>query len=514
MFKKLQNVLLTLTLWLGVSAVAFGQTANGVVVDAQGQPIPGAGVIVKGTTTGTMTAADGTFSIAARSGAVLEISCIGYASQDVNAGTGLRIVLKEDNEFLEESVVTALGIKRERKSLGYAIEDINSQELMRNKSANAINSLSGKIAGVNITQSSGAAGSGAQIILRGGTSGSESRDNQPLFIVDGIIYDNSSTVVGNSGFDGSGNAYTTTSNRVMDINPEDIENMSILKGPAASALYGSRAANGVILITTKKGKEGTVEVTLSSKYTASMVKDLPAVQNTFKRGSMQDTYDTAGNYLGRNEFRESTSYNSWGAAYDGPWYNNLRNFFRTGNIFDNTISVAGGTKTGNFYLSASAYNQDGVVPTTGYDKYAFRFNGEQKWKIFTITANAAYSQAHTDKTLTSGGLWGSSGTGSLAAAYLWSPSDDMTNYLNADGTRLRMFGTQLDPWDERDNPYWIINKDKLYDQTNRFTGGITVRQTSLPGGGFRPVWVWIRTPRLPATPLQPVLPSSRFGRKV
>ena len=485
MFKKLQNVLLTLTLWLGVSAVAFGQTANGVVVDAQGQPIPGAGVIVKGTTTGTMTAADGTFSIAARSGAVLEISCIGYANQDVNAGTGLRIVLKEDNEFLEESVVTALGIKRERKSLGYAIEDINSQELMRNKSANAINSLSGKIAGVNITQSSGAAGSGAQIILRGGTSGSESRDNQPLFIVDGIIYDNSSTVVGNSGFDGSGNAYTTTSNRVMDINPEDIENMSILKGPAASALYGSRAANGVILITTKKGKEGTVEVTLSSKYTASMVKDLPAVQNTFKRGSMQDTYDTAGNYLGRNEFRESTSYNSWGAAYDGPWYNNLRDFFRTGNILDNTISVAGGTKTGNFYLSASAYNQDGVVPTTGYDKYAFRFNGEQKWKIFTITANAAYSQAHTDKTLTSGGLWGSSGTGSLAAAYLWSPSDDMTTYLNADGTRLRMFGTQLDPWDERDNPYWIINKDKLYDQTNRFTGGITVKADITP-------WWWIQ----------------------
>jgi len=485
MFKKLQKVLLALTLWVGVSAVAMGQNANGVVVDAQGQPVPGASVIVKGTTTGTMTDANGQFAIAARSGAVLEVSCIGYATEEVNAGTGLRIVLKEDNEFLEESVVTALGIKRERKSLGYAIEDINSQELMRNKSANAINSLSGKIAGVNITQSSGAAGSGAQIILRGGTSGSESRDNQPLFIVDGIIYDNSSTVVGNSGFDGSGNAYTTTSNRVMDINPEDIENMSILKGPAASALYGSRAANGVILITTKKGKEGSVEVTLSSKYTASMVKDLPAVQNSFKRGSMQDTYDQTGQYLGRYEFAESTSYNSWGAAYNGPWYNNLQDFFRTGNILDNTVSVAGGTKTGNFYLSASAYNQDGVVPTTGYDKYAFRFNGEQKWKIFTITANAAYSQAHTDKTLTSGGLWGSNGTGSLAAAYLWSPSDNMKEYLNDDGTRLRMFGSQLQPWEERDNPYWIINKDKLYDQTNRFTGGISVKADITP-------WWWIQ----------------------
>ena len=448
---------------------------SGTVVDAQGVPVPGASVIVKGTATGTMTDGNGVFTITAASGATLEVSCIGYATVDVPAAAGMQVVLKEDNEFLEESVVTALGIRKDKKSLGYAVEDINAGELMRNKSANAINSLSGKIAGVNVTQSSGAAGSGAQIILRGGTSGSESRDNQPLFVVDGIIYDNSSSVVGNTGFDGSGNAYTTTSNRVMDINPEDIENMSVLKGPAASALYGSRAANGVIIITTKKGKEGTVEVSLSSKFTSSHVKDLPAVQNQYKRGSMQDVYDSAGNYIGYQANTASTSYNSWGEKYSGPWYNNLADFFQTGNIFDNTVSVAGGTKTGSFYLSASSYNQGGVVPATGYDKYSFRFNGEQKWRVFTFTANAAYSQAHTDKTLTTGGLWGSSGTGSLAAAYLWSPSDDMTHYLNDDGSRYRMFDDKIQPWDERDNPYWIVNKDKLYDQTNRFTGGITVK---------------------------------------
>lgn len=483
MLKKLQSVLLALAMFLGVAAVAFGQTANGVVVDAQGQPVPGASIIVKGTTTGTMTLTDGTFTLAARPGSLLEVSCIGYATKDVPAGVNLRIVLAEDDLFLDESVVTALGISRERKSLGYAIEDIKAEELMMNKTANPISSLSGKIAGVNVTQSSGAAGSGAQIILRGGTSSSEGRDNQPLFVVDGVIYDNSSQVVGNTGFDGSGKVQTTSSNRLMDINPEDIENMSVLKGPAASALYGSRAANGVIIITTKKGKEGTVEVNLNSKFTSSWVKDLPAVQNEYRRGFMEDVYDS-GAYV-TTKFNDAKTYSSWGERYDGPWYNNLGNFFKTGSIFDNSVSVAGGTKTGNFYLSGSSYNQGGVVPGTGYDKYAFRFNGEQRWRIFTINVNTAYSRAHTNKTLTSAGLWGSSGTGALHAAYVWAPSEDMTHYLDEGGNRYRMFGDQLDPWNEMDNPYWIVNKHKLYDQTNRFTGSISIKADITP-------WWWIQ----------------------
>lgn len=483
MNSKLQSVLLTLLFLLGMSVAAMGQTAGGVVVDTQGQPVPGAGILVKGGTTGTMTASDGTFSLAAPSGAVLEVSCIGYATQEVKAGLNLRIVLAEDNMFLEESVVTALGISRERKSLGYAIEDIKAEELMKNKSANPISSLSGKIAGVNVTQSSGAAGSGAQIILRGGTSSSEGRDNQPLFVVDGVIYDNSSQVVGNTGFDGSGKVQTTSSNRLMDINPEDIENMSVLKGPAASALYGSRAANGVIIITTKKGKEGTIEVNLNAKFSSSWVKDLPAVQNEYRRGFMEDVYD-AGNYV-TTKFNDTKTYSSWGERYDGPWYNNLANFFKTGSIFDNSVSVAGGTKTGNFYLSGSSYNQGGVVPGTGYDKYAFRFNGEQRWRIFTINVNTAYSRAHTNKTLTSAGLWGSSGTGALHAAYVWAPSEDMTHYLDEGGNRYRMFGDQLDPWNEMDNPYWIVNRHKLYDQTNRFTGSVSIKADIAP-------WWWIQ----------------------
>ena len=158
MLKKLQSVLLALAMFLGVAAVAFGQTANGVVVDAQGQPVPGASIIVKGTTTGTMTLTDGTFTLAARPGSLLEVSCIGYATKDVPAGVNLRIVLAEDDLFLDESVVTALGISRERKSLGYSVSEVKSEELMKNKQANVVNSLAGKVPGVNVTQSSGAAG--------------------------------------------------------------------------------------------------------------------------------------------------------------------------------------------------------------------------------------------------------------------------------------------------------------------------------------------------------------------
>jgi len=259
---------------------------------------------------------------------------------------------------------------------------------------------------------------------------------------------------------------------VMDINPEDIESMSVLKGPAAAALYGSRAANGVVIITTKKGKEGNIEVNFNSKFTSSHVTRLPEVQKQYTRGYMEDKY-TAGEYTGTsfNDF----AYTSWGEKSNATTYDNLGNFFRAGRIFDESLSVSGGTKNSNFYLSAGYYDQTGVVPGTGYTKYSFRFNGEQKLGIFTFGVNAAYSDAHTDKTLTSGGLYLSSGTGALGAAYTWSPFDDMTHYLNEDGSRYRMFGERLDAWEEKDNPYWIVNKNKLYDDTKRFTGNVSVK---------------------------------------
>ena len=458
----------------GFTAEAQANKVSGVIRDAQGEPLIGATVKVKGTNRGTATDVDGKYSINANRGDVLVISYVGSKPMEVTVRNGVMdIDMAANDQVLDEVVVTALGIRKDKKSLGYAVDDLKAEELMRNKSANAINSLSGKIAGVNITQSSGAAGAGAQIILRGGTSGSENRDNQPLFVVDGVIYDNSSSIVGNTGFDGTGTAQTVTSNRVMDINPEDIENMSILKGPAASALYGSRAANGVVLITTKKGKEGHTEVNLSAKYILSQAAHLPKVQKSFLRGYLEDQYD-GNKYIGTNY--NDFAYTSWG-KYDpnAERYDNIGGFFQNGGIWDTNLSVSGGTKNNSFYLSGSFYNQDGIVPTTGYTKTTFRFNGEQKVGRFTFGANAAYSDARVTRTLTGAALYGSQGTGALYAVYNWSPTDYMKHYLNEDGSRYRMFGDRLDPWDERDNPYWILDKNKMTDKTERFTGNFNVK---------------------------------------
>ena len=474
MLKKIQSVLLTTLLFLGVSAVALGQNASGVVVDAQGLAVPGATVMVKGGSNGTMTASNGSFTLEAPAGSVLVVSCIGYTTQEVKAGLNLRIILAEDNLFLEESVVTAMGIRKEKKSLGYAVEEVGATELMLNKNTNAINSLAGKVAGVSITQSSGSAGAGAQIILRGGTS--LERDNQPLFVVDGIIYDNSSGVLGDSGFDGSMNTATTTSNRVMDINPEDIESMSILKGPAASALYGSRASAGVVIINTKKGHEGVVDVNFSTKYSLSWVTALPETQNKYLQGYVEDIYDEASGDYSKTVYNDF-SYASWGAPAPAgtQFYDNIGSFFQKGHSWDNNLSVSGGTKNSNFFLSASHFRQTGVIPTTGYEKTTFRFNGEQRWKFITFTVNSAYSQAHTDKTLTSGGLYGNNGQGTMHSIYTWAPSSDMSHYLNDDGTRYSMFADRLDPWEDKSNPYWVLNKNKMQDKTSRFTGSVNVK---------------------------------------
>src|ERR1700712_5282956 len=179
---------------------------------------------------------------------------------------------KVESSQMEDVVVTAMGIKKERKALGYSVSDLNAEELMKNKNTNVINSLAGKVPGVNVTQFGGSAGAGASITIRGGTSTSEGRQNQPLFVVDGVIYDNSTSVTGNTGTDGLSRSNTTYSNRIMDVNPEDIESLSVLKGGAAAALYGSRAADGVVIITTKKGSDGVVKVNANSKISNLKIK--------------------------------------------------------------------------------------------------------------------------------------------------------------------------------------------------------------------------------------------------
>lgn len=454
-----------------VDGVANSQTTQqvkkitGKVVDTKGEAIIGASVLVKGTGTGTVTDIDGQFTVEASVGSTLEISFIGYATQavQVTSTNNYNVTLRDDTQALDEVVVTAMGIKKERKALGYSVSEIDSEELLKNKQTNVVNSLAGKVPGVNITQSSGAAGAGANITIRGGNSTSEGRENQPLFVVDGIIYDNSTTVVGNSGTDGMTRSNTTYSNRVMDINPEDIESMSVLKGAAAAALYGSRAADGVVIITTKKGEEGAVKVDFSSKFSTSWATKLPEAQTQFGRG-----------WYSENGVMTDITYQSWGEKIgaDVPVYDNIGNFFQNGSVWDNSVSVSGGNKNGSFYLSASNYSQDGIVPTTGYDKTTFRFNAEQKYGKLTVGANVSYSIANTDKTLTSGGLYGGGGNGTMTALYGWPQTEDMRHYLNEDGSKYRLFDGILSLADDTENPYWIINKDEISDETKRFTGAL------------------------------------------
>src|SRR5690606_8727598 len=267
------------------------------------------------------------------------ISSSGYSEKEIAVGSSSRYdVTLEEAGNLGEVVVTALGIKKERKALGYSVTDLSATELMKNKNTNIVNSLTGKVPGVNITQFGGSAGAGASITIRGGTSTSEGRQNQPLFVIDGIIYDNSTTITGNTGTDGMSRSNTTFSNRIMDINPEDIENLSVLKGAAAAALYGSRAADGAVIITTKRGSQGTVTVDVTSKISTSWANKLPEAQTSFGPGTYSDN----------GVLTKEGVYSSWGEKLTASdqVYDNIGNFFQNGLIYDNNASVSGGTKNG------------------------------------------------------------------------------------------------------------------------------------------------------------------------
>ena len=465
MRKLVTALLVLLFLQLSHTASAQERTISGTVVSPDATPVAGASVIIKGATIGTHADVNGNFTIKASPSDVLIVSSVGYTAKEVKVGnsSALSITLEPAKSELQEVVVTALGIKKERKALGYAVSDLSAGELMKNKNTNVVNSLAGKVPGVNITQFSGAAGAGASITIRGGNSTSDGRQNQPLFVIDGIIYDNSTSVTGNTGTDGLSRSNTTYSNRIMDINPEDIATLSVLKGAAAAALYGSRAADGVVIITTKQGKEGKATVNVNSKISTSWANKLPEAQTVFGPGS----YAT-------NGVLNTLTYDSWGPKIpaDSTLYDNIGRFFQNGIIYDNNVSLSGGTKTGSFYLSGSNFNQTGIIPGTDYNKTTFRFNGEQKYGRLTLNANVAYSVANTDRTLTTSGLYGGGGNGAMGAVYSWPQTFNMKHYINPDGTQYRKFAGTLALEDDINNPYWIINEDDLTSKTNRFTGGV------------------------------------------
>jgi TonB-linked SusC/RagA family outer membrane protein len=449
---------------VAIMATAQKRTITGIVLEkATKDPLPGVTVQEKGTTNGTITNVNGRFTIAVAPGAVLLISFVGMESQEIAVGnsSNLDIQMEPSTEQVSEVVVTAMGIKKETKALGYAVQEVKGAELVKIKEPNLVNSLNGKIAGVNITNSGGAPGSSSQIIIRGGTS--LTGDNQPLFIVDGIPVDNSS-VSGDSDTGGLSATSTYTANRGMDLNADDIESISVLKGPAAAALYGLKAAAGAVIITTKKGKSGATEVTISSKMRMDVANRYPKYQTMYGQGN-------------GGVFDDGTP-SSWGASTAGSnTYNNIEDFFQTAWSYDVTGSVAGGNENGTYFISVNRSDQGGIVPTTDYIKNSFRFNGEQKKGWFTFGMNTNYVYSQSNKTLTGDGLYGSSGDGAMISLYLWPVNNNMSNWMEG-GQRVSLV-KNVDPEDDVNNPYWTVNKNPVTDDIHRFIGSgyITVAPT-------------------------------------
>ena len=270
--------------------VLYGQTITGKVSDASGTPLPGVSIVIEGKNIGTTTDFDGNFSINARQNDVLQFSYIGMQTSTVRVGTDntINVTMQEDATQLNEVVVTALGIKKAKRSVGYAVQEINAEELVRDNNQDVLGAIQGKIAGVNINATSGAAGAGSSIIIRGITSISAGGDNQPLFIVDGIPISNAAStgsVLPSTGSNApSSSEQFSFTNRGADLNPNDIETISILKGPAATALYGLRAANGAVVITTKRGRSGSLKFNFRSTLGWSEVNKVPEVQTRWREG--------------------------------------------------------------------------------------------------------------------------------------------------------------------------------------------------------------------------------------
>ena len=441
---------------------------TGTVTDADsGVPLIGATVENIGTGSGTVTDLDGKYAIVAEEGATLRFSYIGYASleQTVGGAAVMDVVLSGDGQDLDEVVVTALGIRKEKKALTYAVQTLQSGAIVESQQPNVVNSLQGKIAGVMINNSSGAPGAASVIMIRGGTS--LSGNNQPLFVVDGIPIDNSAPIGGGVGL---GAQNTNNSNRGIDINPEDIESVTVLKGPAAAVLYGLRASEGAIIITTKKGQAGSFRITYSNAFSRDVVNKLPEFQTDYKQG-IDGVYNP-------------DARSSWGPAFGASEtiYDNLGNFFQPALTQRHDISASGGGERSTFYLSASRFDQNGIVPNTSFDRTSFRLSADSKVaKNLRAGGSVNYINSQNQSTLGGSGIaetniigaTGGGGGGTIRGLYNWPLNDDARNYLTEDGKQRTLLGVANDAA-FIDNPYWSVYNNPSNSNVNRVISTINL----------------------------------------
>lgn len=456
MMKKLQCYL-----W-GICFLLFHFTANAqsttvtgtVTAASDNSPLPGVTVAVKGQPRGTNTDVDGKFSISVAPSDVLVFSFIGMkpTERPVGTNTVINVALQANAESLSEVVVTALGIKQEKKALGYAVTEVKGATIAQTQRENFVNGLAGRVAGVEVNASSGLPGSSSSIVIRGISS--LSGNNQPLFVVDGLPISNNTTSTGvfassiGAGAKSFENRGVDFTNRAADINPEDIESITVLKGPEAAALYGIEAASGAIVITTKRGQAGKARINYSNSFRIDRIVRYPEIQQKYDRGI--NGYTTEGD--------ESLSY--FGAPYPSEvqFYDNVKNFFQDAFTQKHNLAFTGGNESAQYRISGSFTDAQGFIPNTGLERITLSSAITAKLNKFMSTdVTFDYTRSDNDQAFRGAG-------GPLLQLLRWPSNDDASNYLTPSGNR-RDFGAYSTAIE---NPFFNVNKNIFNSLTDRY----------------------------------------------
>jgi TonB-linked SusC/RagA family outer membrane protein len=430
------------------SKTSMAIPVKGRVTDETGAPLPNVSVMIKGTTTGVVTNTDGQYSINVPDNqAILTFRSIGFIAKDVPVGLAstLDVRLTADNQTLSEVTVTALGIKRESRSLGYSAQEVKGEAISGSHQSNLVNALQGQAAGLQINSGGGAPGSGAKIILRGINSLDPNRSFQPLFVIDGIPIDNSTDVS-----DGASSGLLGISNRAADINPDDIESVNVLKGGAATALYGLRAATGAIIITTKSGKAGKIKVNYTSSASIDVINKYPETQDKYSQGFL-GVYDPTSFWPAFGPtIAEAKAIDP---THPDHIRNNYKEGYKTGHSYRNSINLSGGSENAIFTGAFSQFNQEGIMPFTDYKNYSAKVGGEFK---FSDKVSFGSSLNY----IKSGGRRGNSDRYNEGLTY-FSGRWDIWDYIKPDGTMNTIVGSG------NYNPVYLLNQTKYADDVDR-----------------------------------------------
>ena len=494
------------TLFLFSSLVLFGQGGiSGVVLDENGGPLPGANVVIENTSTGVSTDFDGNFTINANSGEVLVISYIGYTSEYVTVGNqdSITVSLQLDNE-LEEVVVTALGFAAVRDQQGSTSSVIATDDVIRSAEPTVVNALSGKASGVRITRSNGDPGAGSTIRIRGANTIDGSI--QPLIIVDGVPMDNTTSYAGGNNITGS-NGGVTQGSRLNDINPNDIESVQVLKGASAGALYGSKAANGVVVITTKKGSRGEAKITFKSSYSFDEISERIEMQDTWGQGRSgvfgTNRAESWGDWIpGRSGSMDTYKSGAFFTAENGTVYKaiddknstqtyvdeNFDSVFGTGHALQNDLTISGGGDNSTYFFSLGHLDQDGMIKNATYERTNARLNYEAKLNDkITLSSKMAYTFTKSNR------IQQSSNVSGLMLGLLRTPPDfdgrdykgtytssGGTEYVNRGRSYRKPIGQSSNQ--SYTNPLWTVNEQTSLTKVNRIT--VTPQLTIKPTNWF------------------------------